>query len=295
MEQHSLFFENGYSNKNSPVQKIGRWALKSLLYTIFFVFVMLAVFPLIWLFYSSFKPLMEIIASQLSLPHHWTVENYVKAWKVGKLDIYFVNSIIYSIVSTAAVLIFGLMASFAFAKIPNRLTPFLYTSFIIGILLTIESILIPLFLAETKARLVNKHLGVILPYVGISLPLAIYLGMEYIKSIPDSLIESAKLEGASYLRIFFTIILPMTAPVATTIVILTVLSIWNEFFLVFILSSDDFTRSLPVGILSFSGPMATEFGMQFAALVIGLVPMLVFYFIFHKKITAGFAAGAVKG
>jgi raffinose/stachyose/melibiose transport system permease protein len=91
----------------------------------------------------------------------------------------------------------------------------------------------------------------------------------------------------------------MTAPVATTIVILTALSIWNEFLLVFILTSDDFTRSLPVGIFSFSGPFATEygmqFGMQFAALVIGLAPMLLFYFIFHKKITEGFAAGAVKG
>jgi raffinose/stachyose/melibiose transport system permease protein len=264
-------------------------------YSVMILFVILALFPIVWLIYSSFKPMTEIVHNQFALPHHWIVDNYANAWRIGKLGFYAINSFIYTSVATVCVIVFGLMASFAFAKLPNKLTPLLHGIFIMGILITLQSIVIPLFLFEKNIGLTNTHWGVIIPYIGISLPLAIYLGTEYIKSIPEAIIESAKMDGAGYFRIFFSIILPMSMPVAITIAIMTTLSIWNEFMLVFILSSDDFTRSLPVGIFAFSGTQATEYGMQFAALVIGLVPLLVFYIIFHGKITEGVAAGAVKG
>ena len=127
------------------------------------------------------------------------------------------------------------------------------------------------------------------------MPMGIYLATEYIKSIPDSLIESARIDGASYWLILLKIIAPMAKPVAVTISILTVSSIWNEFMLINILTSSDALKSLPVGINQFAGALTTDYGKQFASLVIGLIPMLAFYLCFRKEITKGVAVGAVKG
>jgi raffinose/stachyose/melibiose transport system permease protein len=143
--------------------------------------------------------------------------------------------------------------------------------------------------------LYNTRLGVLIPYVGIGLPISIYLSSEYIKSIPDSIIESARIDGAKYLHIFRTIVLPMAAPVAATVAILTTTGTWNEFMLINILVSVNELKSLPVGINMFSGALASDYGKQFSALVIGMVPMIIFYAIFRDQITKGVSAGAVKG
>jgi raffinose/stachyose/melibiose transport system permease protein len=267
-----------------------------LIYIVFIIFAILTLYPLIWLFYSSFKPQLEIIRDSFALPQDPTFSNYTQAIIKGKLNIYAINSIIYTFVSTGLVIIFSMMASFAFAKIKNRATPFLYNSFLIGLLITIQAILIPLFISMTRIGLRDTRIGIILIYVAINLPLAVYLGTEFVKAIPDSLIESAQIDGASYFRIFFKIILPMCKPVMVTILIFTALACWNEFMLALVFTSSDSVRSLPVGIFSFSGPLATEYGMQFAALVIGMTPMILLYTIFHKQITRGFVAGgAIKG
>ena len=269
---------------------------KIVIYTIFVLFTILALFPLIWVFYSSFKPLLEIIRNSFALPHHWIFTNYTEAIRVGKLNIYAMNSVIYTFVSSGLVILFSMMASFAFAKLKNRATPYLYNAFLIGLLITIQAILIPLFIYMTKIGLRDTRTGIILIYVAINLPLAIYIATEFIKAIPDSLIESAQIDGASYFTIFFKIIMPMCKPAIITIFIFTALACWNEFVFALIFTSSDSSRSLPVGIFSFSGPFATEYGMQFAALVIGMTPMIIMYAIFHKQITRGFVAGgAVKG
>lgn len=127
------------------------------------------------------------------------------------------------------------------------------------------------------------------------MPLGVYLCTEYIKSIPDSVIDSAKIDGASYLKIFTAIIIPMAKPVATTLAILNVTGIWNEFMLINILVSKNSLKSMPVGIMKFSSALSSDYGKQFAALVIGMLPMLIFYVIFRNKIAEGVSAGAVKG
>jgi len=159
---------------------------KTIMYAIFILFTALTIYPLIWLFYSSFKPLIEIIKNSLALPKKPTFNNYIQAIKIGKLGLYMINSIIYTTVSTTLTIIFSMMTSFAFAKIENRATSFLYNLFLIGLLITIQAILIPLFIVETRAGLTDTYFGVIIAYIAINLPLAVYLGTEYIKKIPYS-------------------------------------------------------------------------------------------------------------
>src|SRR5690606_29023679 len=177
------------------------------------------VYPLLWLIMSSFKTTQEFQLNRLGLPIRWYVENYPAAWRIGEFTSLFANSVFYTVVSTVATIILALAAGFAFAKLRSKATPILQGSFIVGILLTIQSILVPLFLVSVMTGLYNTRLGVIIPYVGIALPIAVYLCTEFIKAIPDSIIESARIDGAGYLMIFRAIIMPMAKPVATTLAI----------------------------------------------------------------------------
>lgn len=258
-------------------------------------FTVMAIYPLLWLVMNSFKTTTEFQMNKLGFPKDWVLVNYKDAWIRGKFPRLILNSFIYTGITMVATLVFSFMAGFAFAKIPNRATKFLHGSFVIGLLLTLQSIMVPLFLIINWVGLYNTTLGVLIPYIGIAMPMGIYLGTEFIKSIPDALVESARIDGATYLKIFISIIVPMAAPVAVTVAIMTVTGTWNEFMLINILTSSDALKSLPVGVQKFAGALSSDFGKQFAALVIGLVPMLVFYLTFRKEITKGVAAGAVKG
>jgi raffinose/stachyose/melibiose transport system permease protein len=269
---------------------------KALIYLVMLIFTILAIYPILWLIIQSFKTTQEYLSSsKLALPKLWFTGNYPYAWRMGKFGTLMLNSVFYTAVTVIAVVVLGFMAGFAFAKIKNRATPLLHGIFIIGILLTLQSIMVPLFLMVNAVGLYNTRLGVLIPYIGIGLPMGVYLGTEFMKNIPDALIESARIDGARYLRIFTAIIFPMSAPVAMTVGILTFAGTWNEFMLINILTSNDSIKSLPVGINRFSGALASDYGKQFSALVIGMIPMIAFYLAFRRQITKGVAAGAVKG
>ena len=274
--------------RNNPI-------IITLMYMVMILFGILAIYPLFWVVLQSFKTTQEYMTtSKLAFPSRWFYKNYPIAWETGRFGILMLNSVFYTTITVVAEILLSFMAGFAFAKIPRKATPILHGSFIIGILLTIQSILVPLFLMFNSVGLLNTRLGVLIPYIGLALPMAVYLSTEYIKAIPDSVIESARLDGAKYLRIFWSIILPIAAPVAVTVAILGVTATWNEFMLINIIVSRTELKSLPIGISQFSGARASDFGKQFSALVIGMTPMIVFYMIFRKQITKGVAAGAVK-
>jgi raffinose/stachyose/melibiose transport system permease protein len=267
-----------------------------LIYIVMAFFTILAIYPLFWLVVQSFKTTQEYLTtSKLALPKLWFTGNYPWAWKYGKFGILLLNSVLYTGVTVFSVVVLGFMAGFAFAKIKSRATGILHGSFIVGILLTLQSIMVPLFLMVNAAGLYDTKPGVLIPYIGLGLPMGIYLGTEFIKSIPDALVESARIDGARYFSIFSNIIFPMTSPVAMTVAILTFTGTWNEFMLINILTSNDINKSIPVGISRFSGTLASDYGKQFSALVIGMIPMVVFYLVFRRQITKGVAAGAVKG
>jgi raffinose/stachyose/melibiose transport system permease protein len=287
---------------NNPVSKpagqvrVGSVVGKSLSYVVFVAWACITILPLVWLGYSSFKTNAEITASRLALPTAAHVENYSEAWRIGKLGTYFVNSIVYTGVTCFGIIMLSMMASYGFAKMRYRRTSnFLYGMLGIGMLISVQAILIPLFLMLKNYGLINTYPGIILTYITLGLPMAIYLGTDYIKGIPDSLIESAYIDGAGNFRMFWSIILPMTKPVIVTMSILNVLSYWNEFLMVFVLTMDDTMKSLPVGVMSFVSPTSQQWDKQFAALVISLLPILAVYFTFQKKLTQGVVAGAVKG
>ncbi len=269
---------------------------RAVAYFVFLLWSALTLYPLVWMLYSSFKTNADITRNILALPTQLYLQNYSQAWKRADLGILFVNSVIYTACSTALVLAFSLMMGYAFAKMRYQaLSRVLYTVVGLGLLISVQAILIPLFIMLMRYGLKDTRVGVIIVYTAIGLPIAVYLATEYIKGIPNSLIESAYMDGASQLRMFLWIVVPMAVPVALTIGIMNILSSWNEFLLVFILTSSRAARSLPVGVYSFSSLTSQQYGMQLAAMVIAVTPIVLAYVFFNRKITEGVVAGAIKG
>ncbi len=221
--------------------------------------------------------------------------NYTSAWKRGELGLKFLNSVIYTGVSTFLVVFLGLMLGYGVSKFKYKKTAAIIAALIgLGYLLDVNQVLVPLFLMMTNLKLINTHIGIILIYTAFGLPMAVMLGSTFIKGLPNSLIESAYIDGATPFRSFVSIIVPMTVPVIITIAIMTALGIWNEFLLVLVMASSDSTKSLPVGIFSFSGRQGLQLGWQIAALIIATLPILVVYFSFQDRLAEGVAGGAIK-
>jgi raffinose/stachyose/melibiose transport system permease protein len=300
----------------SPLGRILGIVGRVLAYLVMGTFAFMTISPIVWLIINSFKSNAEYYLNKLSLPHALQWVNFSGAWDIGDFKELIGNSFIYTLGATIGIIFFAILAGFAFAKIRSKATPLIYGSFVIGILLSIQSLMVPLFIevsqidkllgslfqalhviksGEDFHLFYNSRVGVLLVYIGSGLPIALYLSTEYIKAIPTALVEAARIDGAGFFKIFRRIILPMCVPIATTVAILNITGIWNEFALINILVSKTGLKSIPLGVMRFSGTMMADYGKQFAALVIGMGPMLVFYIIFRKQITKGVAAGAIKG
>jgi raffinose/stachyose/melibiose transport system permease protein len=288
---------------------------KTLAYFVMTVFAIMTIYPIIWLFMNSFKSTPEYRVDKVSFPKEWVWVNYPEAWKLGSFDQLIGNSVIYTVCATVGVIVFSIIAGFAFAKIRSKATKAIYGSFVLGILLSIQSVMVPLFIEVSQLDKLlgdffqalgvmkssdfhffyNTRIGMVLIYIGSGLPIAVYLATEYIRGIPDALVEAARMDGAGYFHILRGIILPISVPIATTVAILTVPGIWNEFALINIIIAKSDLKSIPLGVMRFSGTMMADYGKQFAALVIGMLPMLVFYLAFRRQITKGVTGGAIKG
>lgn len=263
-------------------------------YALMIAFAVLTVFPLVWLGYSSLKPNAEIMLHPLGLPEAPSFSNYVRAWKLGNLGTALGNSLIYSCVATVGTVLLALAAAFGISKFPYKSAKLFLGAFTLGLMLTMHAGIIPLFLFESKVGLLNTRPGVILPYIAYNLPISILIAMSYVKGIPNAIIESAEMDGAKYRQIFWPLILPLSAPVVATMAILSFLQHWNEFFFAFVFTTKVALKSLPVAITQFAGRLNIEYGLQYASLVIGILPMIVFYAFFHEQLKNGFGEGSLK-
>lgn len=269
---------------------------KILVYAIMIIFTVLTIYPILWLVLQSFKTNTTYLTSnKLSFPSSLYLGNYAFVINQGNFFGFFKNSLIYTSVTVTFVVVLSNMAGFAFAKLNYKITKLLHGVFIVGILLTLQSILIPLFLMVSAAGLHNTRWAVLIPYIALGLPMGVYLCTDFQKSIPDELLEAARIDGASFMRIFSRVVLPMCAPVSVTLAIITFTGNWNEFILMSLMTSSEKLKAIPYMVGRYAGALGSDYGKLFTSLTVALIPILVFYSIFRNQITKGVAAGAVKG
>lgn len=269
---------------------------KIFVYAIMVIFTVLTIYPILWLVLQSFKTnTTYLTTNKLSFPSSLYLGNYAFVINQGNFFGFFKNSLIYTSVTVAVVVVLSNMAGFAFAKLNYKITKLLHGIFIVGILLTMQSILIPLFLMVSAAGIHNTRWAVLIPYIALGLPMGVYLCTDFQKSIPDELLEAARIDGASFISIFSRVVLPMCAPVSVTLAIITFTGNWNEFILMSLMTSSEKLKAIPYMVGRYAGALGSDYGKLFTSLTVALIPILIFYSIFRNQITKGVAAGAVKG
>jgi raffinose/stachyose/melibiose transport system permease protein len=164
-----------------------------------------------------------------------------------------------------------------------------------GLLVPVHALMVPMYLQFQRLGLNDQWYTLIIPYVAFGLPFALFLVESYIASIPKEMEEAATIEGCSFARILFGIILPMAAPVIATVTIMQFFACWNEFSFALILISTEELRTVPLGLTYFRAQRDTNYPLLMAAMILSLLPVAVVYFTFSGKIIKGVAAGAVKG
>lgn len=270
--------------------------VRIIFYIILFIIVILQIYPIFWVIQSSFKSAEDMAKlAPYAGPKSLYLGNYYKALFQSNLLRYFFNSLLVAIGVLVGIIVLGAPAAYAISKIKFRQSEHLLSFFLIGIMIPVFACLIPMFQIYNALGLRNTYLSLIIPQVGFSLPMCIYLYTEFMRFIPNSLLEAALIDGASNFRIFLRIIFPMAKNSTITIIIYNFVSIWNEFTYANTFMTKDLMKTLPVGLNDFVGEMGRrDWGATFAAITIAVMPTLLVYFFLNKNVMEGMTAGAIK-
>lgn len=250
--------------------------------------------PIIWMYSSSMRTNGEILLNPLGFPNHLDVQNYVTAWESADLGRHFLVSIFITSISMIMVVSFSSLAAYGFSRLEFSGRKALYAFFLVGLILPPQSFLVGLFILFREVGLLNTTWAVILPVSAIALPLSILLTKNYFDSLPSSLEESAFLEGAGTFAIYRMIILPLATPILATVMTFTVIGVWNEFMIPFVMVQNSDLRPLTTSLYVFSTRYSANYALKLAALTMIATPMFIVYFIFQSQIQKGITAGAVK-
>ncbi|WP_317891272.1 carbohydrate ABC transporter permease [Paenibacillus oceani] len=253
------------------------------------------IFPLIWMIYSSLKTSQEFNMNIMSLPTSPQFQNYIDAFRIGKMGTYFWNSAFVSVFTVIFTILFGFFTAYILArfKFPFRNT--IYFMFLTGMLIPIHGLLIPIFVEFKALGLLDKRITLIFPYVAFNLSMAVFLFENFIKSVPLDIEEAACIDGSSSTSTVLRIVMPLCMPVISTSVILFFLGAWNEFPFALVLLKSPALHTLPIGLTNFNGQYTANYTQMMAAMVIVIMPVLLVYLAFSKKVMQGMTAGAVKG
>lgn len=259
------------------------------------LFSLSCIFPAIWLIYSSLKDKAEFYHSPIGLPENPSIEHYSSILSGGDFLKWLFNSFRTSALSLFFILLLGFTIGYILSRYRFRGRNFLYAYFLIGMLVPVHALMVPMYVMFTRVGLNDQWFTLILPYTALSLPIAVFLVESYVKSIPPEIEEAAAIDGCSRLRTIYTIVMPMCRPILITIGIIQFFYIWNEFTFALILIDSQELMTIPVGLTLFKGQFSTDYPKMMTAMVLAIIPTMIIYFVFSKRIIKGMVAGAVKG
>jgi raffinose/stachyose/melibiose transport system permease protein len=245
--------------------------------------------------YSSFKTASEFSLSIITLPKHLDFTNFIEAIKIGRMGEYAFNSFYISIIVLVLVVLASFIVAYFLSRFNFKGRNLIYGLFVAAILIPAHSLMVPIFVEYRALGLLNNRFTLIPVYFCFGLPISIFLIESFIGSIPLELEEAAIIDGSSLVRTMFTIIMPLCRPVLATVIILSFMGTWNEFPFALILIKDNFLKTIPVGLRNFQGARSAKYPEFLAGLTITLLPVIVVYAAFYKKIIVGMTAGTVKG
>jgi N-acetylglucosamine transport system permease protein len=281
---------------NRRVRTGGDKAVEATSHVLLAVWTIIVIVPFLWVVLSSFKTTKEILASPFSLPAHWSFDNYAHAWTDAGIRQFFLNTVIVVGVALVLVMLLGAMCAYVLARFKFRGARAIYYLMLAGLTFPIFLAIVPLFFILKNIGLINTLPGLIMVYVAFALPFTVFFLYAFFKTLPDDVYEAALIDGAGEWRAFFRIMLPMARPGIAAVAIFNFLGLWNQFLLPVALNTDQSRYVLTQGMASFASQAgyAVDFGALFAAVVITVVPVLIVYVIFQRRLEGSVSRGTFR-
>ncbi|WP_449371806.1 carbohydrate ABC transporter permease [Arthrobacter psychrolactophilus] len=261
------------------------------------VIVIVQVYPMLWLFLTSFRTASDFASGNpFALPSEFTLENYSRAFATGNLGLNILNSFIVTLGSSVLILIAGMMAAYALQVLGFRLSGLVRALFLLGIIVPVQIALVPLFIDYSKIGLLDTHMSMIIPLAAFAMPMAVYLFSSFYEYIPRELYEAASLDGAGPFRIFSQITFPLSVNTIITVVLVNSIFIWNDFIFANTFVLSDGLKTIPLGLQNYIGAMGnTDWTATFAAVCVTVTPLLLVFLVLNKAMISGLESGATKG
>src|SRR6185312_5032567 len=251
--------------------------------------------PFFWMLSVSLKPATEPFAIPARLwPEHPTIDNYVSAFR-PEFRAYFINSVIVSLSTVVITVTLALLAAYSFSRNAFRLLSVLLGLVIVAQMFPGSAIIIPIYEMMRSAHLLNTYAALIIAYVAVTLPVAIWMLRGFLSRLPLSLEEAAAIDGAGPVRAFFDIIVPLCRPGIAATAVFVLIVTWQEFLFALSFTSTKEMRTLPVGMNDFIGQYGIRYGELMASSVLISLPVVVIFMFLQRQFVAGLTAGAVKG
>lgn len=261
---------------------------------LFIILAFIAIYPLIWVATNSFKTDIQLYDNSWALPKEWHLENYVTAWKYG-IAKYILNSVIVTAAAVLINIVISLMASYSLSRFQFRGRNVLLYMILGGIMLAPEVSLIPLFRILSRLSLYDTYFALILPNVAFGIPFTTFLIRSYMLGLPKDYEEAAVMDGASSFRVFWNVVIPLCRPIIASAMLLDAMRVWNEFMFALTFITKESIKTVPIGLMAFSGALREQWTVVMAGLILSAVPMIVLFLLAQRQFIRGLAAGGIKG
>ncbi|MER6334103.1 carbohydrate ABC transporter permease [Streptomyces sp. NPDC001034] len=281
---------NAPTDRRDKPQKWG----SPLTYFIALLFIGVCVAPVLYIVLGGFRTNAQITTDPAALPHPWVLTNYADVLASRRFWGEFANSVIVALVSTLGIVVLGLMVSFVIARYDFRLKGAMYSLFAAGLMFPMVIAITPLYIVIKNIGLVDNLFGIIVPQIAFGLPTTVIILVPFLRAIPHEIEEAAAIDGTSRLGFFFRMVVPLSLPGVVTVGVLAFIGSWNNYVLPLYILNSDANYTLPLGVQAFSSQYSQDTAKVLAFTSLAMLPALVFFSIFEKRIVGGLT-GAVKG
>ena len=277
-------------------EKNDSWGKIIAIYLFLLLCCFITIYPISFIFTISLRPGNQLFSTSLKLiPDNATLKNYVDAFVKYPMAKWMLNSLFVSTVTALFAVIISVNAGYAFSRYRFWGRKFGMTLLLVTQMFPAPMLLLPVYLMLVKLKLTNNYLGLILWYVATAIPFNIWLMKGYFDTIPKSLEESAFIDGASVIRTYWSIILPLAKPAVALCALFAFMGAWSEFIVARILITDRSMLTLPIGLIALQGSFSTEWGIYSAAALVTAIPVTVLFISLSKYLVGGLTMGSVKG
>jgi ABC-type sugar transport system, permease component len=264
------------------------------LYLVALVVMGVIVVPLTFSILGGFRSNQQLVERPVGLPDPWVWENYSSLLQDGQFWRQVWNSTLIALLTALVVLPAASLAAFVIARYPFRGREWVYGLFTLGLLFPVAVAILPLFIVLRQTGLLSNPLGVALPQAAFGLPLAIVIMRPFFRAIPESLQDAARIDGCGPLRFYWSVMLPLSRPVLSTVAVITIVGSWNAFLLPLLVLIDPAQHTLPIGVNNISSQYTTDYARVLAYTTLSMIPALLFYAVAERQIIGGLTNGAVK-